>query len=258
MVERWLSPEILAWQALSFVGDPPNEDLVSRSYAMLEHAEKLLQHPSSDLSLVDVVTTLRRAVDRRVRALHAVYSFRTIPVRDKPNDPLLLLEFFGIVRSRMFQKLVDIRNAVEHEDATPPDLETCKDFAEFTWYFLRSTDRILQNVTDGFELQPFGHDERYYSLRVTYGPENSWKPSVWGWIRPGMMIERPEAEWIYLNLEKSETRKELTKRLRGTPGAVKRNEDGRGRNSNDVCISGEVRGPASAILRISKTYFALI
>jgi hypothetical protein len=158
----------------------------------------------------------------------------------------------------MFQKLVDIRNAVEHEDAIPPDLETCKDFAEFTWYFLKSTDRILQDVTDIFELRPFGDDETYYWLNITYGPKNGWKPNVWGWIKPEMMIDRPEPEWIYLKLEESETRKELTQRLRGTPAAVKRNEDGRGRNSNDTCIRGEVRGPASAIVRISQTYFSLI
>jgi len=137
MVERWLSPEVLEWQALTVGGVPPAKDLRSRSYEMLAHAEGLLHDPTSNLSLVDVITTLRRAVDRRVRALQTVYSLRTIPIRDKPTDSLLLLEFFGIIRSRMFQKLVDIRNAVEHEDAIPPDLETCKDFAEFTWYFLR-------------------------------------------------------------------------------------------------------------------------
>jgi len=66
----------------------------------------------------------------------------------------------------MLQKLIDIRNPVEHEDVAPPDHEACKVFAEFTWYFLKSTDRMLREVTSSFVLNPAGDDEKYYGLAL--------------------------------------------------------------------------------------------
>src|SRR5437762_6477744 len=184
MVERWLSPEILKWQTESDSGWPVQDDLRSRSYEILAHAEQVLELPPSELVLVDAITSLRRAIDRRLRALNTLYSFRDIPIRDKPRDLLLLLESLGIIRSHMLQKLIDIRNAVEHEDVAPPDHEACKVFAEFTWYFLKSTDRMLQEVASSFELLPTGSDEKYYWLTAEYGPDNQWRPKIRGWIKP--------------------------------------------------------------------------
>ncbi len=106
MVERWLSPEILKWQTESDSGWPVQDDLRSRSYEILAHAEQVLGQPTSELALVDVITSLRRAIDRRLRALNTLYSFRDIPIRDKPRDLLLLLESLGIIRSHMLQSLL--------------------------------------------------------------------------------------------------------------------------------------------------------
>ena len=162
MLDRWLSPEVLEWQALRVgSGSFPEESLRSRSYEMLAHAEQLIGQPPSELLLADVVTTLRRAVDRRVRALNSVYSFRSIPFSNKPSDSLFLLESLGIIRSHMLQKLIDIRNAVEHEDVSPPDHVACKVFAEFTCYFLRSTDRMLEDVPDSFYFYPYWDNDNY-------------------------------------------------------------------------------------------------
>jgi hypothetical protein len=157
----------------------------------------------------------------------------------------------------MLQKLIDIRNAVEHEDVPPPDLETCKVFAEYTWYFLKSTDRMLQEVASSFELLPSGNDEEYYWLIVEYGPDNQWRPKIRGWIKPEMILKQEKSEWLSLKLEKTESRKQLTERLKGTPGAVKRNEEGRGKKSVDIFITGELRGPASALANIIRAYFSL-
>ncbi len=253
MLDRWLSPEVLEWQALEASGSyPPRESLKSRSYEMLAHAEQLLSQPPSELSLADVITTLRRAIDRRVRDLNSVYSFRSIPFSDKPSDSLFLLESLGIIRSHMLQRLIDIRNAVEHEDVAPPGHETCKVFAEFTWYFLRSTDRMLENVPDSFYFRPdWDNDDNFetYMLTVDYGPENNWKPRLWGWIAAEMLSDGSVSEWICLKVEKIETRKEIAER-RGYDDAVGK--------SNDLLIHAEVRGPASALAKITQAYFSVI
>src|SRR6266513_849649 len=111
MVEKWLSPEILEWQPLIDKVSYVEEKSRLRSYEMLAHADHLLTQPTSKMVLVDIITTLRRAIDRRVRALNTVYSLRAIPLRDT-SDLLLLLESLGIIRSHVLQKLIDIRNAV--------------------------------------------------------------------------------------------------------------------------------------------------
>lgn len=120
----WLSPEVLQWQSYSQGGKQPAVSIRARAYEIWKHAEDLLRHAASDLQLVDVITAIKRSIDHRIRALDSAYAFRSIPIKDKPSELLALLEFLEIIRPLMFRKLVEIRNAVEHEDATPPHIDT--------------------------------------------------------------------------------------------------------------------------------------
>jgi hypothetical protein len=156
----------------------------------------------------------------------------------------------------MLQKLISIRNAVEHEDANLPDHETCKLFAEFTWYFLKSTDRMLQQVTESFELEPT-KDRNYYGLTVNYGPENDWHIAVWGWIPRQMISDEDLGGWLSFNLESIESRRELQERRPDTT-PLEEDDSGRGKTLDDVCIKGEMRGPAVAIATFTEMYFSVI
>jgi len=109
---------------------------------MLTHAEQTLQSSATDLDRANAILEMRRSISRRIRLLDERYSLRSIPIKEKPSDFLKLLEFVGVVRPTMLQQLIDIRDGVEHEDAEPPDLERCKVFLEFIWYFLKSTDFV--------------------------------------------------------------------------------------------------------------------
>jgi len=258
MVERWLSPEVLQWHIENDSGWPVQNDLRSRSYEILAHAEQVLGLPPSELALVDVITSLRRAIDRRLRALNSLYSFRDIPIRDRPHDLLIQLESLGIIRSHMVLKLIAIRNAVEHEDIAPPDHEACKVFAEFTWYFLKSTDKMLHEVNSSFALNPGGDDEKYYGLEIEYGPRNNWIARVRGWVKPKMIMEDFGTEWICLRIEEMNTRDELAEILKRRGGPMKRNEHGRGKKKDDIYFNGTVRGPASALTKLTEAYFSVI
>jgi len=127
----WLSPKILEWESYvdSWVG--LEDESWRRAYSISSHAEYLLEQSSTELFRVDAITTLNRAVDHRIRLLDEIYEFRRIPIRAKPVGNLMLLNYFGIVRSKMVQRLIEIRNAVEHQDADPPSEADCFDFLEF-------------------------------------------------------------------------------------------------------------------------------
>jgi hypothetical protein len=257
MNNLWLTPEILEWrveaQGFSFA----DKHGWKRPYDIWAHAEQVLNHPTTEFLRVDAITTMKRAIDHRVRMLNNRYSLRTIPIKDKPSEILNLLEFAGIVRPLMLQKLLDIRNAVEHEDASPPDHHSCQIFLEFTWYFLRSTDRIAQQILDDFRLSP-SDDEDYYWLSVDSGPEHHWIPKVRGWITPDMLSNTSKTEWIVLNVERTNTREELAARLRESGDPVKDGEVGRGKNPNDKYISAEVRGPSQVLTQLLEMYFAAV
>jgi hypothetical protein len=258
MIDRWLSPIILDWPARPTGSHGFTEDRRLRSYEVLAHAESLLSQPTSELTRVDVITAIRRSIDRRLTILKDTYSLKNLPSRPKPSDTLLILESLGIIRSQMLQKLIDIRNAVEHEDANPPSHETCRIFSEFAWYFLKSTDRMVQQVNDSFELIPVGPDEKYYGLTVDYGPEDNWRFKVWGWIKPEMLTTESQSGWLSLKLEKVETRKEIVGTTSSSTHHLQEDDEGRGRNPADLVITGEVRGPATAFARITEVYFSLI
>ena len=126
----WLSPEVLQWFNYSGSGAEPDVAIRLRAYEIWNHAERVLRHAESDLQLVDVITTLKRAIDHRVRALDEIYSFGSIPIRDKPSEVLSILESLEVVRPLMFRNLLEIRNAVEHQDAPPPDQKNCQVFLD--------------------------------------------------------------------------------------------------------------------------------
>jgi len=252
----WLSPEILNWQAEIGGALILNESLWKRAHEIWFHAEQVLSSSTTEFQRVDVITTLKRAVDQRVRMLNDLYSFRSIPIRDKPSDTLNLLEFVGVLRPLMLQKLIDIRNTVEHEDAAPPDQEACQVFCELTWYFLRSTDRLTRLVVKDLELRPPDEDPNYW-LTLHAGPEYNWVPKLWGWITPNLISDVPKEHWMASLVGKIETREEAFARFKESGAESSLDEEGRGRNPDDMFISAEIRGPSDALTRLVKIYFAV-
>jgi hypothetical protein len=150
----WLDPMILNWNAEPASGRL-EEPQWRRPYEIWAHAESILQgNDLSDFKRTDALTTLKRAVDRRVQQVNAIGDLKSIPIPDKPSGTLELLEYIGLIRPIMLHRLIEIRNAVEHKDNLPPTVEELLIFLEFVWYFLRSTDNALRHPIEVFELQP--------------------------------------------------------------------------------------------------------
>src|SRR5207247_1310376 len=88
----------------------------------------------------------------RVSTLRQLYDLKRLPLPDRPKEDLALLEYLGLIRPMMLEKLIAIRNAYEHEDAAPPDIAACRDFVDLIWYFLRSTDMWVRHVPFDFDM----------------------------------------------------------------------------------------------------------
>jgi hypothetical protein len=256
----WLSPEILKWQITLGAHEEHNRRFGARSYEIWSHAEDLLNQHSKDFR-ISGITTLWRAIDHRLRLLERIYSFKKIPIKNKPTDYLHLLEFLGIVRPLMLQRLKDLRNTVEHEDEFPPDCESCQVLLEFTWYFLRSTDGMTQSLITHLlleaEPQPMGEDSDYWFDIDTY-PHQNWIPRISGWIPPGLISNEPKNDWLMVEVDRAETRAELIERLRHSEDDQSLDSSGRGRNPDDIYISGEVRGGSEALKNLIKMFLGVV
>ena len=228
-----------------------------RVYSLLSHAEHLLEQSSSELFRVDAITILKRAVDHRLRLLDEIYEFRRIPIGNKPSGNLELLNYLGIVRPKMVQKLIEIRNSIEHEDTDPPGEEVCFDFLEFTWYFLRSTDLLARRSIQTIHLRMPELEPQYYTVSIEFDPKGSWIPKLFAWVVPSMISERPVDDWLTLKVERTITRGAMVAR-EGRPVDPTDWDLYRGKNADDTHLSAEIRGPAHHLLKIYRIYFEAI
>ena len=88
----WLSPQIFEWDAAMDGYKGFNNESWHRSYEIWSHAKHLLETPSTAFTRIDAITTLKRAIDHRLRLLDDIYKFRRIPIKDKPSEYLDLLK----------------------------------------------------------------------------------------------------------------------------------------------------------------------
>lgn len=148
----WLSREIIDWSPDAterWSGDPRWE----KHYEPWKHANATLVETASEQDRASAIFQLRRALEFREKALNSVYGFNRIPGGGKKRTSDWL-EMFNIVLPMMRKILTDVRNDVTHDfSKPPPDVDRCRELAEFIWYFLRSTDHLLVNRISviGFE-----------------------------------------------------------------------------------------------------------
>jgi hypothetical protein len=150
----WLDPSWLTWNMGRRTFPTLDREKAKRAYEIHEHACDRLAQGTTKLDRVDVITALKRAITQRVQTLKEAYALDRIVIPDKPKRDFELLEYLGIVRPLMLGRLVTLRNLLEHEDADPPSAEDCEILADFVWYFLRSTDVLVQNRLGTVSVSP--------------------------------------------------------------------------------------------------------
>jgi hypothetical protein len=250
--KMWLSPEFLDWTAYTQVSFTDGNR--ERAYEIWSHSEQTLGQYGDDFHLVDAITTLKRSMSHRLQLLKTLYGFDAMPLTGIPKRTIEQLAFFGIVRPVMLSRLIDIRNAVEHEDSAPPDPGTCHELLDFVWYFLRSTDRLVAWQTTEIELESEPYTDGFdncYELVLDFDPPRNWTPYFQGWVSPSMLSASKRDNWFEVQLDRMETRDEVRSHIQGDLSAHEH------RYSDDLFIKGSVMGPENRMRTIFDLYFQL-
>jgi hypothetical protein len=218
---------------------------------MWRHADRILATGADELARTDAISALKRAVAHRVRSLVDLYSLDLVPVSEKPKRKQELLAYLGLLRQEMLRRLIEIRNAVEHEDAPPPELLTCRELAEFTWYFLRSTERYVRQVVRSFTLGPPGEDPGHpIGLGLELRTDDGWPMRVHGCLRAMQVSETQQAGWIVVAADKVKRRCSLPNAnpSHGHPAS----------RPDDIYLEGCFAGPEEHLRGLVTLYFEVL
>lgn len=216
----WLSYEYFQWPIYSDGGHSQDPELRRRPYDFLEHSYSILKSDPSALARADVIANLKKALRNRVETLEKLYAFKKIPIAHLPDGQLERLVFLEIVKPNMYKELIELRNQIEHRDSAPPEVRKCEELAEFTWYFLRSTDRLVLQVNSGFNIMNPGFYGENGWLRV--GPEKSniqepWEIHLDGVVPQEFVSPEPKQRWISIHAKEFESVGDYKTRMNGIP-----------------------------------------
>jgi hypothetical protein len=253
-MQCWISLTTLDWPGVWGGGTSGEVGQWHRAYEMLRHVDRRLSGQPDEFARTDAVATLKRAVDHRIRVLDEKYGLRGLPVREKPEKILDLLEWVGLIRPAMFRKLIELRNAVEHEDHPPSDAENCRVLADFAWFFMKATDRYVQLVVERFVLkEDHSSPSARHWIQVAVEPPRNWAPHIDGWLPPSLISDVPIDGWLQANLQHKETWADVSARMT----CATRLTHSPNRTTDDIRFVGEVRGPAHALHLLYRQYFSL-
>jgi len=166
MVKRWIDSRVLSWNCSYQSGIVLDGEKWQRANLIWEHAKNLIESNQSEFDLADGITNLKRCLNHRLSLIEEIYEFKNIELNSKPKGYMELLERLGIIRPFIMNNLCLIRNDIEHNYARPPSIERCLELLDVIWYFLKSTDPMVQ-IKKGdvyFEMC----DEYGFSLRNNF------------------------------------------------------------------------------------------
>jgi hypothetical protein len=86
--------------------------------------------------------------------------------------------------------LLEVRNGIEHNDAAPPDTPRCEFYVDVVWYFLKSTDALVDMAvySIGYE-----DDQSESAIYLSVKPHENWEFSVSGSVLDSYLPKDPEA-----------------------------------------------------------------
>ena len=172
----YLSREIFKWDAnISGYSINDLED-VMRPYHILTHSESLIIKNPTAFNLADAIGNLKRALNHRLQLIERLYQLKSLKFASMPKGYLELLEKYGLAKPYLIKKLMEIRNDIEHKDKKPPKLDRCRELLDITWYFLKSTDKLVSSIPCDIELEL---PEKYgCSIEVKF-PKKDFSVSGW-------------------------------------------------------------------------------
>jgi hypothetical protein len=182
----FLSPAVFQWpydaQDRTF---PPEVDYVNKAHDVWRHAQSRLAGEPTALDRVDCIGALKRAIDIRLKAIRATYNFDILPSLRAKKQTLEKLQDYGIVRPAILKELIDVRNSLEHEHTEPPATDKCKFYIDICWYFLKSTDPLVDMAVSSLV---YVDDPSDSSVQMEIEPRNDWALRVHGHVRSEFIL----------------------------------------------------------------------
>ncbi|KAA0696860.1 hypothetical protein DT594_05960 [Halopseudomonas laoshanensis] len=210
MTLLYLKDEIFSWYPRTESGDYAKQDGWNRPYDYLDIAYKIIETHSSSFELIDCVSNLKRAIDHRIKKISTDYQFKSMNRFGLPKESLQKLEALGLAKPAIIKTITSIRNVVEHQFEDPPGVDRCSELADFTWYFLKSTDGVSRNIPNTFLLSNdfvSGYDDEFW-LCFSIGDDKLWQGvSVYGWVKASHLSLQQTSE-LKINLETLQIRGE--------------------------------------------------
>jgi len=200
-----LSHAIFQWPfGLDGKAFPPEIDYVSRGQDIWRHARARLNDIPSELDRVDCIGTLKRAINHRLKAIQATYHFDRLPTKRQKKQTLEKLQDYGIVRPAIIKELLEVRNGIEHNDTPPPDTAKCAFYVDIVWYFLKSTDSLVDMAVDSIHYED---DQSESAVIIAIKPREDWRVTVSGSVLDSYLTEHPEPhDLTLLDFKSSERR----------------------------------------------------
>lgn len=181
----WLKEDVFDWEGYLEGGSVNNDPLIDRPYKIWEHSKNLFKiKGENEFHRADGILNLKRSINHRLQYIEQIYQFKTFKFDNKPKGTLELLETFGLVRPYIMKQLFEIRNDIEHRDFKPPNIERCNELLDVVWYFLKSTDTLVQIIKSEFSYTFYeknGYETHYHIyMELNYGDIN--KSKIHGWL----------------------------------------------------------------------------
>lgn len=240
----WIDDTIFNWEVYSSSSSIMSNIHVKRAYEFWEHARTLLGDNASDFSKADAITNLKRSLNHRWQLIEKLYVLKKL-VPAKGN--LERLEEFGLVRPYMLRQLLEIRNNIEHNDQKPPEINRCMELLDLTWYFLRSTDRLVINQINDLlfsYLDDEGNETQYW-IQLDIDFLSNHKMTINGWL--------PKA---YISPMKTDTHNmQITLERISDRFATLSPKEHTDKLDTDMYIIGNIEDNSVAKLNIMKIYF---
>ncbi|RSC92890.1 hypothetical protein [Tenacibaculum singaporense] len=178
-------------------------------YEGWNHAEKIISNHTSKYHRIDVIATLKRIIDYRVKDLSHKYNLKAINDDFKKKNNYERLAHLNIIRPIMLKKLLEVRNNVEHKHEQPPSLNICKELVEFVWYFLKSTDIFCHTVIDSYSLDEDPNHDSKYGLLVTPKIKKNWEIELRGWLTESQYSNSKKDGFLKIQIIDKETYEEF-------------------------------------------------
>lgn len=188
MAKAYISKEVLDWYATIQGGSMGLSDGWARPYDYLNIAFKILETHEDQFELIDCVSNLKRAINHRIKKISSDYQFKKLTSFGFAKGDLDKLNELGAAKPTLINQIHSLRNEIEHKFDKPPKLERCTELADFTWYFLKSTDELCRVIPRDLVFNKdyvFGFDSEYW-LNLS----KSLRGELWGDLNIRGVINR--------------------------------------------------------------------